>query len=69
MKNVHQRIFIDRTYLNTKISRQERAREAQDEYLEKILLIEHKIISLHKSKADIIVTCGYDVEVNDEPRK
>jgi hypothetical protein len=55
--------------LNTKISRQERAREAQDEYLEKILLIEHKIISLHKSKADIIVTCGYDVEVNDEPRK
>jgi uridine kinase len=62
LKNVHRRIFIDRTYLQTKAARKERAREAQDEYLERILEIEHRIISSFKAKADIIVTSDYDVK-------
>ena len=62
LKNVHQRIFIDRTYVDTINTRKCRAREEQDEFLEKILQIEHKIISSHKPQADIIVTNNYAVK-------
>lgn len=62
LKNVHQRIFIDRTYVDTINTRKCRAREEQDEFLEKILQIEHKIISPHKPQADIIVTNNYAVK-------
>ena len=61
LKNVHSRVFIDRTYKDTKDARKLRAREAQDDFLEKILMIEHEIISTHKAKADIIVTKEHDV--------
>jgi len=37
----------------------------QDDFLEKILEIEHKIISSHKPRAYIIVTKNYEVEKND----
>ena len=61
LKNVHQRIFIDRTYLDTRETRKLRSREEQDEFLERVLKIEHKIISSHKPQADIIVTSDYKV--------
>lgn len=61
LKNVYQRVFIDRTYVDTRKSRKQRAREEQDPFLEQILEIEHKIISSHMSKADIIVTNNYEV--------
>lgn len=69
LKNTNTRIFIERTHLDTRAVRLERAREKQDEYLEKILGIEHEIISSHKSKADIILNRKYDMEVNDGVRK
>lgn len=62
LKNAHQRIFIDRAYVDTIDIRKWRAREKQDEFLEKILQIEHKIISSHKPQADIIVTNNYAVK-------
>jgi len=62
LKNVHQRIFIDRTCVDTINTRKCRAREEQDEFLEKILQIEHKIILSHKPQADIIVTNNYAVK-------
>jgi len=62
----HRRIFIDRTNRDTRQARLERAREDQDEYLEQILEIEHRIISAHKTRADIVVTRDYDVEEIDE---
>lgn len=65
LRNVDQHIFIDRSYLDTRSTRKERAREAEDEYLEKILQIEHEIVSSHKNKADIIVTRNYNVEVGN----
>ena len=37
------------------------AREAPDPWIEEILAIEHRIISGHKNKADITVTCDYEV--------
>ncbi|MCK4339216.1 MAG: hypothetical protein KAW92_05315 [Candidatus Cloacimonetes bacterium] len=61
LQNVNKHIFIDQTYIDTRESREKRAREEQDEFLEKILKIEHKIISSHKSKADIIITRNYEV--------
>lgn len=63
LDNVHHRIFIDRTYLETAGARLERAREAQDDHLEKVLEIEHGVISKHKDRADIIVTRDYKVEM------
>ncbi len=64
LKNVTKHVFIDLTYTDTRDARKQRAREEQDEFLEKILEIEHGIISLHKRKADIIVTKDYEVNEN-----
>ena len=59
LKHANCRIFIDRNLDDTRAARSERAREKQDEFLEKILTIEHNIISKHKEKADIIITKEY----------
>lgn len=69
LKNVHQRIFIDRTYVDTREIRKRRDREEQDEFLEKVLEIEHKIISSHKSRADIIVNKDYEVRKSEGTRR
>ena len=68
LKNVHQHVFNARNYIDTKQARQKRAREAQDEFLEEILRIEHKIISAQRAQADIIVTIDYEVMKNDISR-
>ncbi len=60
LKNVDARIFIDRNLKDTKKARAKRAREKQDEFLEQILIIEHRIISAQKNEADIIITKGFD---------
>jgi uridine kinase len=60
LKNVDRRIFIDRNIKDTKKARKKRAREAQDDFLEQILTIEHRIISAQKSDANIIITKGFD---------
>ncbi len=65
LKNVHRRVFIDRTYIDTREKRKLRARETQDAFLEQVLEIEHGIISSHRSRADIIITRDYDAQVND----
>lgn len=61
LENVDTRVFIDLTYLETLRSRLERAREAQDEFLETVLEIEHRIISAHRSRADYIIDKQYEV--------
>lgn len=60
------RIFIDKTFHETKKARLIRAREAQDDFLENVLKIEHKIISSHKRMADFLVVGEYDVIPNPE---
>lgn len=62
LNNIDCKIFIDRDYHDTKASRLKRNREKQDDFLERILKIEHDIISKHKSMADIIVTKDYDAQ-------
>jgi len=63
LENVDTRIFIDLTYLETLQSRLERAREAQDEYLEKVLMMEHEIISAHKPRAHLIINKDFQVVI------
>jgi uridine kinase len=67
LANVDTRVFIELTYLETLQSRLERAREAQDDFLEKVLEIEHRIISEQKSRADYIVDKEYKVVDSNRP--
>jgi uridine kinase len=60
LKTVDCKVFIDRDINDTREARKKRAREKQDEFLEKILTIEHEIISKHKEMADIVITKEYD---------
>ena len=48
------KVFIDKTYKETKANRLERARDVMDDFNEKVLEIEHKIISKQPELADII---------------
>jgi uridine kinase len=49
------RVFIDRTYKQTKMARLTRNRDPDIDFLEKVLEIEHREISSHKAKADIVI--------------
>ncbi len=60
LNNINTKVYIDRNYIDTKSSRKERNREDQDDFLEKILQIEHRIISGHKKYADIIITKDFN---------
>jgi uridine kinase len=65
LQQIDARVFIDRTKVDTLESRKKRAREKQDEFLERVLEIEHAIISRHKNLADIIITRDYEAQKND----
>ncbi|MBU0580218.1 MAG: zeta toxin family protein [Candidatus Margulisbacteria bacterium] len=62
LENSDERIFIDRDYIDTGKARKKRAREAQDDFLENVLKIEHKEISSHKPRATLIVDKEYNVK-------
>ncbi|MCP4679658.1 MAG: hypothetical protein GY854_30035 [Deltaproteobacteria bacterium] len=50
------RAFIDATYHATLAHRKKRARdETEGEFIEKVLEIEHQIISKHKERADVVL--------------
>jgi uridine kinase len=61
LENIDCRVFIDRDRDDTRADRLKRNREQQNEYLEKILEIEHLIISKHKALANIIVNKEFKV--------
>jgi len=60
LKNADCKVFIDRNKMDTVESRKKRAREAQDEFLDTILTIEHEIISKHKILANIVISKQWD---------
>ncbi len=62
LKNVHLRLFIDRTYIQTLDTRRKRAREAADPFIERVLRLEHNIIKQHKAWADIVINSDYSVQ-------
>jgi len=55
LKNADVKVFIDKDYKDTLEHRKERARDSLDENTDKILQIEHGIISKHKEQAHVIV--------------
>lgn len=55
LNHINKKIFIDRTYFDTKQDRDKRAREKHDPFVEEVLSIEHSIISKAKKNADIII--------------
>ena len=65
LANVDTRVFIDRTYLETRAHREKRARHVSelDPFIDRVLAIEHEIIASHKRDADLIVATDYTVSV------
>lgn len=65
LENVDTRVFIDRTYLETRAHREKRARHGSelDPFIDQVLAIEHQIIASHKVNADLIITSDYTVIV------
>jgi len=59
------RVFIDRSYQDTRAHREKRNRDARelDSFTDRVLEIEHQIISAQKEHADIIVNKDYSVTV------
>jgi len=55
IKNTDLRVFINRNYRQTKKARLVRSRDPSTNFLEKVLSIEHDIISKHKEMADVII--------------
>ena len=47
---------MDQNKMDTIESRKKRSREAQDDFLDSVLTIEHEIISKHKAIADIVIS-------------
>jgi len=63
LKNADHHVFINRDYKDTREDRIGRKRDVIDEFSNRILEIEHEIISKHKSLATIIVEKDYSVTV------
>lgn len=68
LQNVMCRVFIDRDYLDTRGHREKRRRDDSelDPFIDRVLEIEHGIISAHRKLADIIVNKDYSVTVVSE---
>lgn len=62
LKHVDCKVFINRNKIDTIESRKKRNREKQDDFLDKILTIEHEIISRHRDLADIVISKNWDIE-------
>jgi uridine kinase len=67
LDNVITRVFIDRTFEQTRAHREKRSRDAAelDPFIDRVLAIEHDIIAGHRKRAQLIVTSDYDVVPNE----
>lgn len=65
LKNINTRIFIERDYLDTRAHREKRSRHESelDPFIDKVLQIEHGIISKHREYADILIHKEYTVSL------
>ena len=64
-------VFIDRDYFDTRAHREKRRRDDSelDPFIDRVLEIEHKIISSNKALADIVVNKDYSITVVSERLK
>ena len=65
LKEVMCHVFIDRDYLETRAHREKRRRDDSelDPFIDRVLEIEHEIISANKALADIVVNRDYSITV------
>jgi uridine kinase len=65
LENVDARTFIDRSYIDTRAHREKRARHESelDPFIDQVLAIEHRIISAHKIRADLVIAADYTVSI------
>lgn len=65
LENLKTRIFIDRNFLDTRAHREKRSRHKSelDPFIDRVLNIEHEIISSHKERANIIINKDYSITV------
>jgi uridine kinase len=61
LENVDIRIFIARNRVDTLESRRKRGREQIEPFIERVLEIEHEIISQHRDRADVVISRDFDV--------
>ncbi len=63
LDHVETRVFIDRDYRDTRKHRERRNRDASelDEFIDRVLVIEHEIISADKANADIVINRDYTI--------
>ncbi len=61
LTNADFHVFIDRDYHDTKADRVERGRDTIDEFSERIMKIEHEIISKHRELARFVVDKKFKV--------
>lgn len=61
LENAGARVFIDRTFEQTRAHREKRRRDAAelDPFIERVLAIEHEIIAAHKARASIVIDDAY----------
>lgn len=53
------RVFIDRDYHQTKATREKRARDVLEPFIQDVLEREHQIIAQHKARADAVITSDF----------
>jgi len=65
--NTGTRIFIARDFLETRAHREKRKRDESelDPFIDEVLKIEHRIISEHRARADIVIESDYSVSLPD----
>ncbi|MGB5261772.1 MAG: hypothetical protein WBO34_14805 [Gammaproteobacteria bacterium] len=63
VEHVETRVFIDRDYRDTRKHRERRNRDAAelDDFIDRVLVIEHEIISADRERADIIINRDYSI--------
>jgi len=62
LEHVDHRVFINRNRLETMEARKKRGREEMDPFIERVLEIEHAIISAHRPRADTVISRDYELE-------
>jgi uridine kinase len=66
LENVDLAIFMERTFRDTLENRKKRAREAFTPFIERVLEIEHHLISATAKRADLLVQKDYSVKSTRE---
>lgn len=63
LDNVRCHVFIDRSYHETRAHREKRHRDDSelDPFIDRVLVIEHDIISANKARAQIVIDADYNV--------